>query len=54
MEEGGEGRNSLETGKKPETANRHPDECTYMASIAQLAEHALRERTVVGTIPTGG
>ena len=25
-----------------------------MASIAQLAEHALRKRTVVGSIPTGG
>ena len=25
-----------------------------MASIAQLAEHALRKRTVVGLIPTGG
>ena len=24
------------------------------ASIAQLAEHALRKRTVVGSIPTGG
>ena len=24
------------------------------ASIAQLAEHALRKRTVVGAIPTGG
>ena len=24
------------------------------ASLAQLAEHALRERTVVGSIPTGG
>ena len=28
-------------------------ECA-MASIAQLAEHALRKRTVVGSIPTGG
>ena len=28
-------------------------ECTF-ASIAQLAEHALRKRTVVGSIPTGG
>ncbi len=27
---------------------------TGMASIAQLAEHALRKRTVVGSIPTGG
>ena len=25
-----------------------------MASLAQLAEHALRKRTVVGSIPTGG
>ena len=25
-----------------------------MASIAQLVEHALRKRTVVGSIPTGG
>ena len=25
-----------------------------LASIAQLAEHALRKRTVVGSIPTGG
>ena len=25
-----------------------------MASIAQLAEHALRKRTVVGSISTGG
>ena len=25
-----------------------------MASIAQLAEHALRKRMVVGSIPTGG
>ena len=25
-----------------------------IASIAQLAEHALRKRTVVGSIPTGG
>ena len=24
------------------------------ASLAQLAEHALRKRTVVGSIPTGG
>ena len=24
------------------------------ASIAQLVEHALRKRTVVGSIPTGG
>ena len=49
-----EGRNSFETGKKPETAKRHFKECIYMASIAQLAEHALRKRTVVGSIPTGG
>ena len=27
---------------------------TSPASIAQLAEHALRKRTVVGSIPTGG
>ena len=27
---------------------------TLPASIAQLAEHALRKRTVVGSIPTGG
>ena len=26
----------------------------YVASIAQLAEHALRKRMVVGSIPTGG
>ena len=26
----------------------------YNASIAQLAEHALRKRMVVGSIPTGG
>ena len=26
----------------------------HMASIAQLAEHALRKRMVVGLIPTGG
>ena len=25
-----------------------------MASLAQLAEHALRKRMVVGSIPTGG
>ena len=25
-----------------------------VASLAQLAEHALRKRTVVGSIPTGG
>ena len=25
-----------------------------LASLAQLAEHALRKRTVVGSIPTGG
>ena len=25
-----------------------------MASIAQLVEHVLRKRTVVGSIPTGG
>ena len=25
-----------------------------IASIAQLVEHALRKRTVVGSIPTGG
>ena len=49
-----EGSNSLETGKQPETAKRHPKECTHMASIAQLAEHALRKHTVVGSIPTGG
>ena len=28
--------------------------CYAIASIAQLAEHALRKRTVVGSIPTGG
>ena len=28
--------------------------CINMASIAQLAGHALRKRTVVGSIPTGG
>ena len=27
---------------------------TPVASIAQLVEHALRKRTVVGSIPTGG
>ena len=27
---------------------------TLWASIAQLVEHALRKRTVVGSIPTGG
>ena len=27
---------------------------TVDASLAQLAEHALRKRTVVGSIPTGG
>ena len=29
-------------------------EITATASIAQLVEHALRKRTVVGSIPTGG
>ena len=30
-------------------------QCIFaMASIAQLVEHALRKRTVVGSIPTGG
>ena len=27
---------------------------TLDASLAQLVEHALRKRTVVGSIPTGG
>ena len=27
---------------------------TSTASLAQLAEHALRKRMVVGSIPTGG
>ena len=27
---------------------------TTMASLAQLAEHALRKRMVVGSVPTGG
>ena len=29
-------------------------ECITSASLAQLVEHALRKRTVVGSIPTGG
>ena len=31
-----------------------PVEDEAQASLAQLAEHALRKRTVVGSIPTGG
>ena len=31
-----------------------PVENEAQASLAQLAEHALRKRTVVGSIPTGG
>ena len=46
--------NSFEAGKQLKTARRHPYICTHMASIAQLAEHVLRKRTVVGSIPTGG
>ena len=30
------------------------DQLYSAASIAQLVEHALRKRTVVGSIPTGG
>ena len=30
------------------------DQLYGAASIAQLVEHALRKRTVVGSIPTGG
>ena len=30
------------------------DELNGSASISQLVEHALRKRTVVGSIPTGG
>ena len=33
---------------------REVDSQQSNASIAQLAEHALRKRTVVGSIPTGG
>ena len=31
-----------------------PASCVIASIIAQLAEHALRKRTVVGSIPTGG
>ena len=37
----------------PEQNNRS-DIAFDVASIAQLVEHALRKRTVVGSIPTGG
>ena len=33
---------------------RNQYRASLTASIAQLAEHALRKRTVVGSIPTGG
>ena len=33
---------------------QHNKKMSSDASIAQLAEHALRKRTVVGSIPTGG
>ena len=36
------------------THNVHEHHVNNTASIAQLAEHALRKRTVVGSIPTGG
>ena len=42
------------TARHPILSVSHFEDRFAHASLAQLVEHALRKRTVVGSIPTGG